>query len=248
MTKTILKLCLALAVTGLAGCKVVSHTSMFVSDIVDAMEDPSKPMYVATDYRFEVSSSTACQANVGKSHEILARYFADVEDVKCARDGIRDFVQFSTKSPMIFGQKANGSALPGNLVAGYGVTKLPEEKLALYTLLHRQRVDVMMSEFKQVFRAPGTVNIELYGVSVTLQNDLNGPIEIGGPASFINDEPQLVTSAKIDRRGKLKFTLTLRRRRSRGTAWHSCSFSRPIDGYAAQAAPSVTLVSPNFNY
>jgi hypothetical protein len=205
---TMAKYCCASLAIGLAGCKVDSHTQMFVSDLTDAMNEPTEVFVVDSEYRFEVPNTNACQANVGKSTEVLSRYFADVGDVKCSKEGVRDYMSFSTKSPITFGQKANGYNLPGNAVAGYGVTKPADDKLALYALLHRQRMDTMLVEFKQVFRAPGSVNIELQGVTITLQNDLNSAVEISGPASFINDEPQLVTNAKIDRRSRSKITMS----------------------------------------
>jgi hypothetical protein len=208
MTKAVFNLCLVLAVTSLAGCKVDSHTNMFVSDIVDAMQEPNRVLAVESEYRFEVSNANACKANVEKSAEVLSRYFSNVADVKCSKEGMRDYMSFSTKAPIMFVQKANGSALPGNTVAGYGVAKPTDDKVALFALLHKQRMETMLLEFKQLFRAPGPATVDLQWVTITLQNDLDGPVDISGPASFINEEPQLVTNVTIDRRGRSKISMS----------------------------------------
>ena len=203
MTRTLRLMAVALAIAGMAGCKMNLTADLYSSDLRDAMGGATDLTAPAT-MAFQVPGTDECEKHTAEISEIMAGVVADFAPRGCESVEMEAFLLADTQIPLLSepAWKESDSLFGIILVEG-------EEKDAIKAalLMNLEKYGILTSRMKDKFHQ--TVNLAESKVVISLNNDLRDPVSFSVEGAFVDGEPTLgKTTHELRRRHNAEIVLS----------------------------------------
>lgn len=197
----------ALATAALAlGCRVHSQHEVFVSDIRDVASGAQASVEMQSTFHVPLPTKNDCQKYQPRIVAIVARYHNGVSPGECTPAGNTVELTFTAKGRVV---RVGTAPIPGTNVFALAVE--PGERpgtINLFAVTDAARLGPLQAEIRAMDFDASRETITLDQVTLILNNDTSGVVQVRAPSAFVNREPTLVVSADLARRGRLELRLS----------------------------------------
>jgi hypothetical protein len=190
----------------LAGCKVETQHELFVSELRDVVSGMQASGEMKSVFQVSVPTKNDCERYRGRIITIFGRYHSGVSAGECVRADQFVNLTFTAVSPIM---RFEAVDIPGNNIFALAVQKGPSASIMhLFGQLDRGRLAQLQSEIRALDTDLAREVITFDAVTVVLNNDSGGMIQLRAPSAFVNREPALTVSMDVPRRSRLELRLS----------------------------------------
>jgi len=190
----------------LAGCKIDSQHEVFVSELRDIASGAQPAGEIQSTFHVPLPTSDRCQQYRPRIVAIFARYHEGVSAAECLAAGNFVNLTFTAKSRVL---RFGAGPLPGNNVFALAALEGDQPTtVGLFAILNRDRLTQMQNEVRAIDRDASRETLTVEKVTVVLNNDSGGTVQLRAPSAFVNREPALVVASALPRRSRLELRLS----------------------------------------
>jgi hypothetical protein len=190
----------------LLGCRVHSQHEVFVSDLRDVAGGAQASVEMQSTFRVPLPTKGDCQKYQPRIVAIFARYHDEVSPGECVPAGNTVELTFTAKARVV---RASTAPIPGSNVFALAVE--PGERpgtIHLFAVTDAVRLGQLQAEIRAMDFDASRETITFDQVTLILNNDTNGVVQVRAPSAFVNREPALVVGVDLARRGRLELRLS----------------------------------------
>ncbi|MDO8942715.1 MAG: hypothetical protein Q7U75_05995 [Desulfobacterales bacterium] len=195
-----------LALALLAGCKVETQHEVFVSELRDVVSGVQAEGEIKSTFRVSTPTMENCERYRPQITAIFARYHDGVSPGECVRADQFVNITFIATSRIM---KFDAPTLPGKNVFSLGVRQGPSaDTMHLFGLVDRARLAQLQTEIRAIGGDVAREVITFELITMVLNNDTGGTVQLQAPSAFINREPALTVNLDVPRRSRLEMRLS----------------------------------------
>lgn len=190
----------------LAGCKVETQHEVFASELLDVVSGAQADGEIKSTFRVSAPTKDDCERYRPGIVAIFARYHSGVSPGECVRAGQFVEMTFTASSRIV---RFDAPALPVNNVFALAVQQGPStDTMHLFGVVDRARLAQLQTEIRAIGQDMAREVITFDVITMVMNNDTGGPIQLRAASAFINREPALTVNQEIPRRSRLEMRLS----------------------------------------